>query len=72
MAIRGEWAEPCKGCGAVGSCCETAKARLETANQLSTLTARQSRRITALEIELHEKKQVIEDLRAKASPRVGI
>lgn len=35
MVIKGEWAEPCKNCGAMDSCCETSKARLETADGLA-------------------------------------
>ncbi len=51
MAIRvhGEWKDPCKDCGALGSCCETAKARLETANDLTRIVDRQRAKITKQE-----------------------
>jgi enterochelin esterase-like enzyme len=48
MAIRvhGEWKDPCPGCGALDGCCETAQARLETANELTRLVDRQREKIT--------------------------
>ena len=64
MVIKGEWAEPCKNCGAMDSCCETAKARLETADGLALLVGRQSEKIRTLGRELEEARQVIGDLRA--------
>lgn len=66
MAIKGEWAEPCRECGALGACCATAQDRLDTANSLSRLVAAQSRAITAQTMSLAEARAVIEDLRRTA------
>ena len=60
-------ANNCVTCGAVGAtCCETAKARLETANSLSRIVDRQGQQITRLERERDEALQVLKDLRSKA------
>lgn len=63
MAIKGEWAGPCPGCGAVGGCCTTSKGRGEMADSLARLVARQSTTITTLQREKEELKQVVADLR---------
>ena len=65
MNIKGEWKEPCNECGALDGCCETAKARSETAVSLARLVARQSATITTLQRELYDARQVIGDLREK-------
>lgn len=50
--IKGEWAEPCPDCGALDACCATAKARLETANELTRLVDRQREKIAEQDKEL--------------------
>ena len=63
MDIKGEWNEPCPGCGALESCCASSKARLETGTSLEALVRRQSATITTIQRELQEARQVIGDLR---------
>lgn len=57
---------PCRGCGAIGSCCETSKDRNDTATSLADLVSRQSKSITILQRQLQEAKQVIADLQGQA------
>ena len=40
MAIKATFPDPCPDCGALESCCKTAKERLYTANQLTRLIER--------------------------------
>ena len=63
MVIKGEWAEPCRDCGAMDGCCATAKMRRDVGTDLSLLVGRQSAKITQLARELQESRQVIKDLR---------
>ena len=63
MNIKGEWAEPCKECGALDGCCATAQTRLEIATDLAQLVHRQSETITKLKQDLQEARQVAADLR---------
>lgn len=63
MVIKGEWAEPCRECGALDGCCATSKDRRDTAESLSRLVARQSAIITKLQYEVAEAYQVIADQR---------
>lgn len=66
MVIKGEWAEPCRDCGAVDGCCESSKMRRDIGTDLSLLVGRQSAKITELNRMLGEANQVIGDLRAAA------
>ena len=62
MTIKGDWNEPCPNCGALDGCCETGKARLETATTLAGIVKRQGETITRLQHEIEELQQDISDL----------
>ena len=68
MDINENWTEPCKECGALDSCCATAKARGETATSLAKVVYRQSETITKMQRDLDDARKVISDLRGAKAP----